>query len=323
MLAELLPGSSTNNAIATFSGTAGTALLSGTALLDSSGNFTAVNSIANAVGSAAAPSYTFTAETNTGIYSSAANTLDFATDGTRQVSVGGAVVAVNYITLKGSVASSPVLIGAAGTDTSVSVEIVPKGSGNLNVLTGNINALAGNVIAGASGAAGTVTSYPATASEGSLILAAVSNATGNFTTTISNAAAVAQSQVVTIPDGGAATSTFLLNSGVQTFASGAKLTLDKGTGTESAGAVTISHQTGVITSTSLTTAAGSTHTITLTNTLIATTSVVLVSLMGGSNTTIGVQLSATAANGSSVITVSNNNASSALNGTLIIGFAVF
>lgn len=106
------------------------------------------------------------------------------------------------------------------------------------------------------------------------------------------------------------------------MASGNTLLLDKGTGTEASNAVTISHQSGVITTSSLTTAAGSTYAITLTNTKIATSSVVLVSLMGGSNTTLGVQLSATAASGSSVITIANINAASALNGTLLIGFTV-
>ena len=202
--------------------------------------------------------------------------------------------------------NSLVLIDSSGNVTGVDALTA---SGTITTSAGNVVATTGNVVAGSSGHAGTVTSYPSTATEGSLILAAVSNATGNFTTSISNAAAVAQNQVVTIPDGGAATSNFLLNSGVQSMASGSDLKLDKGTGTVSAGAVTISHQAGVITTTSLATAAGSSATVTLTNTLIATTSVVLVSLMGGTNTTIGVELSATAGSGSSTITISNNNAS--------------
>lgn len=108
-----------------------------------------------------------------------------------------------------------------------------------------------------------------------------------------------------------------------TMAAGSKIVLDKGTGTVSAGDVTINKNSGVITTTSLTTAAGSTATVTLTNSEIATSSVVIVSLMGGTNTTVGVILSATAAAGSSTITIENNNASAALNGTLIIGFSIF
>lgn len=80
----------------------------------------------------------------------------------------------------------------------------------------------GSIQAGASGTAGNLTSYPSVATSGSLIVAAVTNATGNFNTTVSNANAVAQSQVVTIPDGGNATSNFIISnfSGNQSIATG-------------------------------------------------------------------------------------------------------
>lgn len=71
----------------------------------------------------------------------------------------------------------------------------------------------GNIQAGKSGTAGTLISYPATATEGHLIVAAVNNGSGDFNTTISNASAVGQSQVVSIPDSGAATANFLLDAG--------------------------------------------------------------------------------------------------------------
>jgi hypothetical protein len=73
----------------------------------------------------------------------------------------------------------------------------------LTAATGNITATAGNLIAGSSGNAGTVSSFPATAANGSLILAAV-NAGGAFNTTISNGT-MGQSTVYTIGDIGAAT----------------------------------------------------------------------------------------------------------------------
>ena len=99
--------------------------------------------------------------------------------------------------------------------------------------------------------------------------------------------------------------------------------LDKGTGTESSHAVTINHQSGVITTTSLTTAAGATETITLTNSAITTSSVVLVSVMGGTNSgTNALYLQATAGSGTSTIKLTNGDASAALNGTVIIGFLV-
>jgi len=102
-----------------------------------------------------------------------------------------------------------------------------------------------------------------------------------------------------------------------------QIVADKGTGTVSAGAVTINHQAGVITTTSLTTAAGSSATVTLNDSDITSSSVILVSLMGGTNTTIGIQLScAYTSAGVATLTISNNNASAALNGTLFIGFCV-
>lgn len=75
---------------------------------------------------------------------------------------------------------------------------------------GAIQASSGNIIAGSSGHAGTVQSFPGTSSEGELVLAAVSNSAGNFNTTISNASSVAQSQVVTIPDAAQSTANFAL-----------------------------------------------------------------------------------------------------------------
>jgi hypothetical protein len=97
----------------------------------------------------------------------------------------------------------------------------------------------------------------------------------------------------------------------------------KGTGTISAGAVTINAQSGVITGT-FTTAAASTTSVTFNNSKIASNSVILVSLMGGSNTIPGVQLScAYASAGVATLVVTNNNvAGSALSGTLLIGFVV-
>ena len=106
--------------------------------------------------------------------------------------------------------------------------------------------------------------------------------------------------------------------------SATNIVLAKGTGTEAANVVTVSANAGVITTSALTTAGAATYTITLTNTFIATSSVVQVTLMGGTNTTPGVSVSATAAAGSSVIKITNNDAAAAaLNGTLILGFSVF
>lgn len=72
----------------------------------------------------------------------------------------------------------------------------------------------GNILAGASGTAGTLTSFPATAANGSLIVAAI-NAGGAFNTTISNSV-MGQSSVISIPDPGAATANFVLTASAGT-----------------------------------------------------------------------------------------------------------
>lgn len=99
---------------------------------------------------------------------------------------------------------------------------------------------------------------------------------------------------------------------------------NKGTGTVSTGAVTINKQAGVVTTGSLTTAATASTTITFNNSAIQSNSVILVSLMGGTNTIPGVQLSCVyvSAGIASLIVTNNNVAGSALNGTLLIGFIV-
>ena len=97
-----------------------------------------------------------------------------------------------------------------------------------------------------------------------------------------------------------------------------------GTGTSTAGAATVGTQSGVITTEALVTAAGSTYTFTLTNSLINANSVVLVTV-GKGTATAGepVVQFVTPAAGSAVILIRNNAAAAALNGTIKIGYLVF
>lgn len=73
----------------------------------------------------------------------------------------------------------------------------------LTAATGNFTATTGSFIAGSSGNAGGLTMFPATAANGTFILAPV-NAGAAFNTTLSNGV-MGQSTVYTIPDIGAAT----------------------------------------------------------------------------------------------------------------------
>lgn len=89
-------------------------------------------------------------------------------------------------------------------DTAASQTI----TGNL-IVTGSINSTAGNITSGSSGDAGSFISFPPTAANGTLILAAA-NAGGAFNLTLSNGA-LGQSSVLTIPDVGAATGFIVTN----------------------------------------------------------------------------------------------------------------
>ena len=224
---------------------------------------------------------------------------------------------------------------ASAIGQSQAISIIDSGAATANfilsatagaaqsITAGNLLVTTGNLQAGSSGHAGTVASFPATAAKGSLLLVGVAN-TGNTNTTISNAA-MGQASVVSIPDPGAATAKFVLDSGVTTMAAGSQIVLDKGTGTESSHAVTINKQSGVITTTALTTAGGATETVTLTNSEVATTSVVVASIGNGTNSaTNAYTISSTITGANTVVfVITNTTAATALNGTLVISFAVF
>lgn len=98
---------------------------------------------------------------------------------------------------------------AASTTTTLGQALSVTGA---VTASGAITSTAGNITSGSSGDAGTFISFPATAANGTLIFAAA-NAGGAFNTTVSNATSVGQSQVISIPDSGAATAKFLLDTG--------------------------------------------------------------------------------------------------------------
>lgn len=104
------------------------------------------------------------------------------------------------------------------------------------------------------------------------------------------------------------------------FSAGATFDADSGTVTLSSNAGTLSKMAGVVTTEGLTTVGGSSQALTITNTLCAAADIVLVSYMGGTNTTRNITFAAVPGAGSFVVTVYNNTAATALNGTLILGF---
>lgn len=106
-------------------------------------------------------------------------------------------------------------------------------------------------------------------------------------------------------------------------ADGIKLGTGTKTASATAGAATLNKPSGVITSESLTTAAGAAYTLTLTNSEIAATSQVLVSVGNGTNSAGRPTVTTvTPGSGSVVIVVQNIHSADALNGTIKIAFAV-
>jgi hypothetical protein len=127
----------------------------------------------------------------------------------------------------------------------------------------------GNIQAGVSGTAGALISYPGTATEGDLQLAAVSNSSGNFNTVISNASSVGQTQTVSIPDGGTATSNFIISNSAsgQSIATG-NFTVTAGNITATAGNLVAgsSGHAGIVQSFPATSAKGSLELVAVANT---------------------------------------------------------
>jgi hypothetical protein len=100
--------------------------------IESSGGAGVFTIVTSGLGTAAAPSYTFTGRTDVGLYSSAAHTLDLTANGTRQVSIIGTALAVDYLTITGgATTTNTVTITTAGTDTNISLTLTPKGTGAL------------------------------------------------------------------------------------------------------------------------------------------------------------------------------------------------
>jgi hypothetical protein len=111
--------------------------------------------------------------------------------------------------------------------------IISKLTGTQHITVGGLQVDAGVITSGIStgGQVGSFAAFPTTANKGSLRLTALVNATGDFYTEISNALAVGQSQVISIPDSGSSTANFLLSkltgAGIQHITSGS-LEVDAG-----------------------------------------------------------------------------------------------
>jgi hypothetical protein len=127
----------------------------------------------------------------------------------------------------------------------------------------------------------------------------------------------------TIQDSGILATNIVRKDSTNTMAAGSSIVLAKVNGTEAANAVTASGVAGLLTTSSLTTAGGASYAITWTNTFITATSAVMLQLAGGTNTTENITLKAVPGSGTCTVTIYNNTAATALNGTILLSYAVF
>lgn len=116
--------------------------------------------------------------------------------------------------------------------------LISKLTGTQHVTVGAFQVDSGAISSGIStgGFVGLLKAFPTTATSGFVALQAAVNGSGDFGTTISNATTQAQAQVITVPDAGAATANFLLDTGAANIVAqqqfvGIKSVLTFGTGT--------------------------------------------------------------------------------------------
>jgi len=131
-----------------------------------------------------------------------------------------------FITNASQAASRTYTIPDAGASSSF---LLTNNATTQTIATGNLALTVGTLTLGSSGHASSLTIFPGTAANGTLIISPVNNA-GNFNTTISSVTGLGQSTIYTFPDPGAATANVLLSAsgGTQTIATG-NLALTVGT----------------------------------------------------------------------------------------------
>lgn len=110
------------------------------------------------------------------------------------------------------------------------------------------------------------------------------------------------------------------------FGAGGKIDLDSAaiscTGTGGTSTATQTTQAAVVTTAALTTAGGASHVITITYTGVAAGDLTFVSLVGGTNTTKNLTLQAATTSNTVTVTIFNNTAATAVNGTIIFNLLV-
>lgn len=242
-------------------------------------------------------------DTNIGIYLNAKGTGAVVLANENRLPIlqaQGFASAVNNIQIQNATTTNGPSINAIGSDTNIAINFNTKGSGGFNFFANSALTVA------MSGQASGVNYFT------------LQNSTAGFGPNLYASGSDTNININLIPQG---SGVVFVNGGL-TMASGTQVILAKANGTEAANAVTASGNAGVITTSSLSTAGGSSYAITWTNTKISSSSVINLTIMGGTNTTENITLKATAGSGTSTLTIYNNTAATALNGTILIGYTV-
>lgn len=90
-----------------------------------------------ALGTIGAPSYSFQNDIDTGVWSSAANTVDVSGGGARIARFVPTTSAVNYLELSGHSAGNAPFVRVAGSDTDITLGLVPKNAGGIAFYRGS------------------------------------------------------------------------------------------------------------------------------------------------------------------------------------------
>ncbi len=91
--------------------------------------------MAPGLGSLAAPSYSFLGDLNTGVYSPGADEVGLVAGGVAVLRALAVASAVNYLRIRPSIATSPVLVDPQGTDANIGLDLLTKGTGVLRLFT--------------------------------------------------------------------------------------------------------------------------------------------------------------------------------------------
>ena len=112
----------------------------------------------------------------------------------------------------------------------------------------------------------------------------------------------------------------MYNNVLNTMTSTGGIYFFKSNGTEATNTVTVDGYSGVITTSALTTPAGNSYQIVMTNPVILSTFNCFITYQGGTNTPRNITFQALCGPGTATIVIFNNDPVSALNGTIIFGY---